>query len=417
VSAERTIDTDVLVVGGGPAGSTAASHLARHGVDVTVVDRASFPREKVCGDGLTPRAVAAMLRIGIDTEDPGFERVQGLRVHARSGTIDLPWPVLETWPDYGLVRTRYDFDDLLLQRAQKAGARLLERTEATEPWLEDGWVRGARVRIAEGASEAPSAIRARYVLAADGAASRFAAHAGVRRDPTRPLGIAARRYYRTDYHPGPWFESWLDLWEGDLLLPGYGWLFPVSGGVVNLGAGLLNTFKNFRDVSAQRLFDAFSAMLGERYGVSEATAEGRLLSGPLPMSFNRTPLAVPGMLVIGDAAGAVNPFNGEGIGYAMETAEIAAELVQEALVNGRPGLTAMYPAVLRERYGRYFRIGRGFARMIGRPAIMGRATKYLLPRPTVMAFAMRVMANLSDGKDGDLQDKLFWALQRVARAR
>ena len=410
-------ETDVLVIGAGPAGSAAAYHLARHGVDVTLVDRSSFPREKVCGDGLTPRAVAAMLRMGIDTDAPGFERVRGLRVHSRSGTIDLPWPELETWPNYGLVRTRYDFDDLLLQRAQKAGARLLERTEAVEPQIEDGWVRGARVRSAEDADAAPSAIRARYVLAADGASSRFASHAGVRRDPTRPLGIAARRYYRTDYHPGPWFESWLDLWEGNLLLPGYGWLFPVAGGFVNLGAGLLNTFKHFQDVSAQRLFDAFSSMLGERYGVSEDTAEGRLLSGPLPMSFNRTPLAVPGMLVIGDAAGAVNPFNGEGIGYAMETAEIAAELVQEALVNDRPGLTAMYPGVLRDRYGSYFRIGRGFARLIGRPAIMGQATRLLLPRPTVMAFAMRVMANLSDGKDGDLQDKLFWVMQRVARAR
>jgi flavin-dependent dehydrogenase len=158
-------------------------------------------------------------------------------------------------------------------------------------------------------------------------------------------------------------------------------------------------------------------MLGDGYGVSEASADGLLLSGPLPMSFNRIPLAVPGMLVIGDAAGAVNPFNGEGIGYAMETAEIAAELVHEALVNDRPALTTMYPAVLADRYGRYFRIGRGFARMIGRPAIMGRATKHLLPRPTVMAFAMRVMANLTDGPDGDLQDKLFWAMQRVARVR
>ena len=83
----------------------------------------------------------------------------------------------------------------------------------------------------------------------------------MRRDDSRPLGIAARRYYRTSYHPGPWFESWLDLWEGDLLLPGYGWLFPVAGGRINLGAGLLNTFKDFKQISAQRLFDAFATML------------------------------------------------------------------------------------------------------------------------------------------------------------
>ena len=141
-----TIDTDVLVVGAGPGGSTAAYHLARHGIDVVMVDRSAFPREKVCGDGLTPRAVAAMQRMGLDTQDPGFERVDGLRVHSRHCTIDLPWPELGSWPSYGLVRPRFDFDQLLVEKAQKAGARLMESTDATEPVIEDGWVRGSRGR-------------------------------------------------------------------------------------------------------------------------------------------------------------------------------------------------------------------------------------------------------------------------------
>ncbi len=413
---ERTIDADVLIVGAGPGGATAAYHLARHGIDVLMLDRSSFPREKVCGDGLTPRAVAAMLRMGIDTDDPGFERVNGLRVHSRRRTIDLPWPELDSWPGYGLVRTRYDFDQLLVEKAQKAGARLQEHTEATEPLIEDGWVRGAVVRHAVDKETGPITIRARTVVAADGAASRFAAHAGVRRDATRPLGIAARRYYKTDYHPGPWFESWLDLWEGDLLLPGYGWLFPIAGGRVNLGAGLLSTFKNFKDISARQLFDAFARMLPDDLGISEGTADGRVLSGPLPMSFNRAPQAVPGMVVVGDAAGAVNPMNGEGIAYAMETSEIAAELIHEALVNDRPGVLSMYPTVLRERYGRYFAIGRGFAKIIGKPAVMGLATKHLLPSRRVMSFAIRLLGNLTDGRDGDLKDKLFYVLEKIVRA-
>jgi geranylgeranyl reductase family protein len=410
-------ETDVLIVGAGPGGAAAAYHLARHGIDVTVLDKATFPREKVCGDGITPRGVAAMLRMGIDPDEPGFERVKGLRVHSRSTTIELPWPELETWPNYGLVMTRYDFDQLLAQRAEKAGARVIEATEAVEPILADGWVRGARVRPAGDRHAKPTEIRARYTIAADGAASRFAKPAGVRLDDSRPLGIAARRYYRTDYHPGPWFESWLDLWEGDLLLPGYGWLFPVAGGRINLGAGLLNTFKGFKDISAQRLFDAFASMLPGSWGIDEGSADGRVLSGPLPMSVNRTPQAVPGMLLIGDAAGIVNPFNGEGIAYAMESAEMAAELVHDALVTDRPGLTMMYPAALKDRYGKYFTIGRGFAKIIGRPAIMGRMTKYLLPNQRVMSFAMRVMANLTDGRDGDTQDKLFHWLQQAAALR
>ena len=410
------IETDVLVVGAGPGGSATAYHLARHGIDVTVVERSAFPREKVCGDGLTPRGVAAMLKMGVDPDAPGFERAKGLRVYSRDAMIELPWPELSSWPDYGLVMTRHDFDQMLAERAQKAGARLLERTEAVEPTLIDGWVRGAKIRPAEEKDAAATEVRSRFVIACDGAASRFAKPAGVVRDQTRPLGIAARRYYRTDYHPGPWLESWLDLWEGDLLLPGYGWLFPVAGGTINLGAGLLNTFKNFKDVSAQRLFNAFATMLPPSFGISEDSAAGRLLSGPLPMSMNRTPQAVPGMLLVGDAAGAVNPFNGEGIAYAMETGEIAADLVHEALIKDRPGIAMMYPRVLRERYGRYFTIGRGFARAVGKPSIMGLATRFMLPRPAVMNFALRVMGNLSDGRDGNMQDRLFYLLERLAKA-
>lgn len=415
MSAERTIHTDVLVVGGGPGGAAAAYHLARHGIDVTVVEKATFPREKVCGDGLTPRAVKAMQVMGVDTDDPGFEKVLGLRVYSRHTTIELPWPSLETFPDYGLVMPREGFDHMLAQRAVKAGARLLEATEAIEPVIEHGWIRGAMTRPSGESEAPPTEIRARFTIAADGAASRFAKPAGVRRVQSRPLGIAARRYYRVPYHPGPWFESWLDLWDGDLLLPGYGWLFPMTGGRINLGAGLLSTFKGFKDVSAQQLFGAFARMLPDEWGISEETAEGRVLSGPLPMSMNRAPQAVPGLLLIGDAAGAVNPFNGEGIAYAMETGQIAAELVHEALVQARPGLTMRYPQVLRDTYGRYFFIGRQFARIIGNPAVMGRATRYLLPNEAIMSFALRVMGNLTDGRDGDLHDKLFWAMQKVAR--
>jgi flavin-dependent dehydrogenase len=321
------------------------------------------------------------------------------------------------------VRTRHDFDALLVARAEKAGARMVTRTEALAPVVEDGWVVGARIRST--GDEKPGRARARFVVAADGAASRLAGGAGVRRDDTRPMGIAARRYYRRatpevagDAHDGgaPWLESWLDLWDGEMLLPGYGWVFPLADGTANVGAGLLNTFKNFKDVSAQRVFSAFTSMLDSRWEVGEETAVGPLLSGPLPMGFNRTPAAMPGLLLVGDAAGAVNPFNGEGIAYAMETGELAAEVLHEALVRGRPAIAACYPNLLRERYADYFRLGGGFARAIGRPEIMGFATRYLVPSQRIMNFAMRMMANLTDGRDGDAQDRLFWVAERLAGA-
>jgi flavin-dependent dehydrogenase len=149
--------------------------------------------------------------------------------------------------------------------------------------------------------------------------------------------------------------------------------------------------------------------------VNEETAEGRVLSGPLPMGMSRMPASVPGMLVVGDAAGLVNPFNGEGIAYAMESGELAAELIHDALVRDRPGLAHLYPTILRERYARYYRIGTNFVRAIGHPAVMRTLTEYGLPREWLMRFALRVMGNLTDGRDGDAQDKIIYGLERLAR--
>src|SRR5215211_3655737 len=195
---------------------------------------------------LTPRAVVQLRRLGIDIDDPRFERHEGLRIYSRRVTLELPWPDLEAFPNFGLMLTRAEFDELLARHAEKAGARLMERTEAVAPTQQDGWVTGARIR---GEDDRETTVRARFVIAADGASSRFASQAGVRRDPAKPLGIAARRYYRIERRPGPWLEVWMDLREGDdTILPGYGWLFPLSDGSVNVGAGLLNTFRDFKDL-------------------------------------------------------------------------------------------------------------------------------------------------------------------------
>jgi geranylgeranyl reductase family protein len=413
ITAEK-IETDVLVVGAGPGGSSTAYHLARHGADVLLVDKATFPREKVCGDGLTPRGVRALQKMGVDPTEPGFVRIDVLRTYGADGVvIDLPWPRLNDFPDMGLVRTRFDFDNILVGRAVKAGAAFQEGVEARSPIMEDGWVAGATI----GTDGETREVRARYVVAADGASSRFAQQAGVRRDESRPLGIAARRYYRTPRPQEPMFESFLNLWDGDALMPGYGWIFPVGDGVLNVGAGLLNTFRGFKGVSARKVFDVFVRQLPDDWVINEESAIGPILSGPLPMGMNRTPLAVPGMLIVGDAGGIVNPFNGEGIAYAMESGELAAELIVDSLARDRPGIAHMYPLLLRERYGRYFHVGRIFVRVIGNPTVMRLSVKYGIPRKTLMRFALRLMANLTDGKAGVLEDKIMHGLLSMASDR
>lgn len=406
---------DVLVVGAGPTGSTTAYHLARHGVDVLAVDKAAFPREKVCGDGLTPRGVKQLLEMGVDVTEPGFTRIEGLRSFGSGVKIELPWPRLRSFPEFGLVRTRHDLDDLLIRHAEKAGARVWQETDAGEPILDErGWVVGATVRRGDGE---PQEVRARFVIAADGASSRFSQQAGVRRDPGRPIGIAARRYFRSPMAGDPYFHSWLDLEHRGNYLPGYGWVFPVGDGIVNVGAGLLNTAHDFKHLSARKVFEVFLQQLPEEWGCTEENAVGNVLSGPLPMGMNRQPLSVPGLLVAGDAGGIINPFNGEGIAYGMESGRLAAELTHEALALDRPGLAHVYPAVLRQRYGKYFTMGRGFVKAIGYPSVMRASVRYGLPRERVMRFLLKVMANLTDGRDGDLDDRIMDALVRVVPAR
>jgi flavin-dependent dehydrogenase len=212
-------------------------------------------------------------------------------------------------------------------------------------------------------------------------------------------------------------ESFLNLGGQGGLLAGYGWIFFLPDGVLNVGAGLLSTFRGFRETSARNVFDAFVGGLPPEWGVNEANALGPVRSGPLPTALNREPLAVPGMLLVGDAAGAVNPFNGEGISCAMETGEIAAELIVDALARNRPGVAQQYPSVLRQRYGRYYHIGNNWARLIGDPAFMRFAVRHGIPRRRLMAFALRAFANLSDGPAGDLQDRLLHLLVSLAPER
>jgi flavin-dependent dehydrogenase len=196
-------DADVIVVGAGPAGSATAFHLAQRGLDVLVLEKTAFPREKVCGDGLTPRAVKQLVEMGIDTgPEAGWARNVGLRIIGGGHRLEMRWPDLATFPDYGLTRTRKDFDEILARQAEKAGARLLERTTVTGPVRDDrsGRIVGvtARTTDADGTKHGEVAYRAPLVVAADGNSSRLSVAAGRERLENRPMGVAVRTYYRSE---------------------------------------------------------------------------------------------------------------------------------------------------------------------------------------------------------------------------
>ncbi len=402
---------DAVVVGGGPGGATTAYWLAEAGRKVLVVDKSRFPREKVCGDGLTPRAVRCLEDMGVKTEGAEWARVDGLRIYGSGLVLDLPWPELDTLPNYALVRTRFDFDALLLDRAREAGATVWEGTTVEAPVTDAaGIVTG--VEVSRNGDRAT--IEAPVVIASDGASSRLAMSLGGRRLESRPMGVAMRAYYRSPRSAEKYFESFLELWAGDHLLPGYGWIFPLPDGTVNVGLGLLSTSPHFQQTDYKRMLESWVAGLPPEWGFSPETRIGKPRGGPLPMGFNRSLLARPGFMVVGDAAGVVNPFNGEGIAYAMETGRLAAQAADRALAAGDPRAVRLYVDLLRDAYEGYFVMGRVFARLLGKGQTMGLLTKYALPNEVMMKFAFKILGNLTDPRDGDAYDRVIHALARIA---
>jgi geranylgeranyl reductase family protein len=435
VSTEATVGTvetplldaaaDVIVVGAGPGGSAAAYHLAQAGLDVLLLEKTEFPREKVCGDGLTPRAVRSLIRMGIDTStDNGWVHNKGLRVIGGGLRLELPWPELASFPDYGLVRPRLDFDDILAQQAVKAGARLQTSTNVTGPVF-DRAGRVAGVTASVGPEKRPTTYHAPLVISADGVSGRLALGLGLRRREDRPMGVAVRRYYESPRHTDDYLESWLELWDKgrdgkDVQLPGYGWIFGLGDGRSNVGLGVLNTSKSFQDANYRNLLTKWLDGTPEEWGFREENATGPTRGAALPMGFNRTPHYTRGLMLVGDSGGMVNPFNGEGIPYAMESGEIAAEVAVQALARSagpaRERALQAYPQVLKDTYGGYYRLGGVFVKLIGNPAVMKAATRHGLPHPTLMKFVLKLLANLTDPRGGDSMDRVITALTKLAPA-
>jgi geranylgeranyl reductase family protein len=409
-------DHDVLVVGGGPAGASCAYWLAEAGHDVLLLETKRYPREQTCGDGLTPRSVRQLHDMGLAADLTEFHRFEGLRSLAFGRTLELRWPSHPDYPSFGYVITRKDLDHLVAERAVKAGATLWQEAEATAPLVENGLVRGATVKVKDNGGSILQHVRARYVVIADGGNSRFGRALGTSRERAYPLGMAIRGYYTSPRHDEPWIESHLDIRDkSGNVLPGYGWIFPVGDGRVNVGIGLLSTFNQWKAVNTSHLMDSFVDYAPKSWGLSPETSCGAPTGGKLPMALSVGPHAGPTWLVAGDAGGSINPFNGEGIAYAYETGRMAADAVAEALRTGSGLALQDYDRRLHDAYGLYFKVARAFVHIIGRPELMRALVSTGMRSRTLMEWVLRIMANMLRPDELGPAEAAYRAVAAIAR--
>ncbi len=412
-------DADVIVVGAGPSGSATSYYLAQSGLKVLLLEKTQFPREKVCGDGLTPRSVKQLLDMGIEpTEENGWIKNKGLRIIAGKHRLELKWPELESFPNYGLIRTRQDFDEILANRAKSVGVDLRENTRVLGPIRDE--VTGRVIGVNAKNNDGNISYRAPFVVAADGVSARMALALGLQRREDRPMGVAVRTYYKSPRTNDDYMESWLELWNGDKLLPGYGWIFGVGDGTSNVGLGILDSSPAFQSIDYKDLLKKWLEQTPHEWGYRDENMVGEIRGAALPMGFNRQPFYTQGLILVGDSGGMVNPFNGEGIAYAMESGKVAAEVIANAATATnafqREKLLQQYPALMKERLGGYYTLGRIFVKIIGHPEVMKIATKYGMGYDRLMKFTLKLLANLTDPNSKETSDRIINALSRIAPA-
>jgi geranylgeranyl reductase family protein len=411
VNAVPPASTDVLVVGAGPAGSAAAAWAARAGLDVLLVDAQVFPRDKTCGDGLTPRAIGELQRLGLEDWLRAHTVNQGLRAHGFGQTLLLPWPGPgesgSGLPDWGSAVARTELDDHLRTTAIKAGAQAVDGARAIDVHIEDGRVAGVTFERTGASGSVRFEVRCRRLVVADGVRSPLGKLLGREWHRETVYGVAGRSYVTSEMSDDPWISSHLELRGANgEILSGYGWIFPLGTGEVNLGVGTLATAKRPANVAIKPLM---------RFYADERRDEFRLgddlrapTSALLPMGGAVSNVAGPNWALIGDAAACVNPLNGEGIDYGLETGRLVAEVLTE-----HADLGAVWPALLRDHYGESFSIARRLAGLVTVPRLLPTLGPAGMRSDWLMTLALRWMGNLVTDEDRDRAARVWrWAGRR-----
>lgn len=390
------IKTDVLVVGAGPAGSAAATWAARQGLEVTIIDKEKFPRDKPCGDGLTPRAINELNKLGLSDWLSGRPKNLGLRAAGFGQELLLPWNG-NSLPSYGSAAPRTELDQRVLQVATSAGAKLLEGYAATDVVLADQRIKTVKAETENGIVE----ISANRVIIADGARSQLGRKLGRQWHRDTAYGVAARAYIDSERSDDPWISSHLELrGTQNEVLSGYGWIFPLGNGQVNIGVGTLATQKRPADLNLRALLNQYTQEQRTTWKLS-----GELnspWSALLPMGGAVSGVAGVNFMFIGDAAGCVNPLNGEGIDYGLETGRLAAEMLLT-----ESDFSNAWPSELQNHYGYAFSIARRLAGYLTIPGLLPALGPIGMRSRTLMKVALRVMGNLVTEEDKDITARLW----------
>lgn len=325
----------MIVIGAGPAGAAAAITLREAGREVVVVDRAQFPRDKICGDGLTTLALRCCEQLGLDPLDvASWKVVDEAVIHSPSGRSAV-FPLPRGSGQYAAIAARRDLDFALVQRSRAVGATVLDGHAFID--IDSA---GSHVDVVV---DGIGTIRARYLIAADGMWSPVRKSLGVNEE--RYLGEwHAFRQYRSN--PGPAAIDALHIWFEPDLLPGYAWSFPLADGRINVGFGVARGQPGPRGNALRALWDE----LFERPHIAEilgpAHPDDKHRAWPIPARVDRVPLAVDRVLFVGDAAAATDPMTGEGIGQALLTGIRSAEAIVAAGALGPDRARATYEAMV-----------------------------------------------------------------------
>ena len=392
---------DVVVVGAGPAGSAAAAWAARAGRDVLVIDSANFPRDKACGDGLTPRAVTELERLGLGEWLDARIRHRGLRMSGFGGEVEVPWPG-PSFPSTGSAVARVELDDRIRKVAEESGASMRLGVKVVGV-NHDSSTRVVSVTLSDGTQ-----VGCRELIVADGARSTLGRVLGRRWHQETVYGIAARGYLATARSDDPWLTSHLELRSPDgAVLPGYGWIFPLGNGEVNIGVGALSTTKRPAELALRPLMSYYTDLRREEWGFE---GQPRAMSSALlPMGGAVSGVAGRNWMLIGDAAACVNPLNGEGIDYGLETGRLAAEML------GSGDFSDAWPNVLQSHYGRGFSVARRLGLLLTFPRFLPAAGPIGMRSTTLMGIAVRVMGNLVTDEDADWVARMWRGSGRISR--